>query len=427
MSLRIIPGLPEEQWRRNRLAINIAAALVFSGFTFVMPFLPLYVKELGIQGDAEIATWSGLLITVAPLLAAFLGPVWGRLGDRYGMKIMVERCMIALAVHWGFFGFARNTYDLLVLRIILGMFGGFGILAMPLLVSTTPKEHMSRSIGYLQTVQMISSAAGPLIGGMLADWIGIRSTCLVSTAFCIVGLVLINRLYREMPPTGFSVSSRQHGPRISLREAVALPSFGTMIAVIFSVNFIERSFTPVVPLYILELGTSLSNAAKTAGLILSLGLLSEAISASILGNQLKTVAPRKLLLWRLSGGLLVSLPMGLVWATSQLLVLRLLMGLLAGGCMVVIYTLGSRIIPAQTRATSFSFLSSSGLLGAAVGPVVAGTLTHISLRAIFFFNSFVFLFLLILSFRSIGGQGSGTGGQGKKEEAKAALPVAVPE
>jgi len=427
MGLHIIPGLPKEQWRRNRLAINIAAALVFASLTFVMPFLPLYVKELGIRGDAEIATWSGLLITVAPLLAALLGPAWGRLGDRYGMKIMVERCMLALAVHWGFFGFARNTYDLLALRIILGMFGGFGILSMPLLVSTTPKEHMSRSIGYLQTVQMISSAAGPLIGGMLADWIGIRSTCLVSTAFCIVGLVLINRLYREMPSTGFSVSSRQHGPRISLREAVALPSFGTMIAVIFSVNFIERSFTPVVPLYILELGTSLGNAAKTAGLILSLGLLSEAVSASILGNQLKTVAPRKLLLWRLSGGLLVSLPMGLVWATSQLLILRLLMGLLAGGCMVVVYTLGSRIIPAQTRATSFSFLSSSGLLGAAVGPVVAGTLTHISLRAIFFFNSLIFLFLLILSFRFIGGQGPGAGGPEKEDEAKIAAAAAIPE
>lgn len=200
-----------------------------------------------------------------------------------------------------------------------------------------------------------------------------------------------------------------------------------MMAVIFSVNFIERSFTPVVPLYILKLGTSLGNAAKTAGLILSLGLLSEAVSASILGNQLKTVAPRKLLLWRLSGGLLVSLPMGLVWATSQLLILRLLMGLLAGGCIVVVYTLAIRIIPAQTRATSFSFLSSSGLLGAAVGPVVAGTLTHLSLRAIFFFNSFVFLLLWILSFRSIGGQGSGAWGQDEKEEAKAALPVAVPE
>ncbi len=402
MVLPLLPHLPKEQWRRNRLAINIAAALVYAGFTFVMPFLPLFVKELGIRGDAEIATWSGILITVAPLLAGFLGPVWGRLGDRYGMKIMVERCILALALHWGFFGFAQNTYHLLALRIVLGMFGGFGILAMPLLVSTTPREHMSRSIGYLQAVQMISSAIGPLIGGVLADWIGIRSTCLVSTALNVVGLILVNRLYREMPLEDPAGKARQPERPISLKEAAVLPSFGTMIAVIFSVNFIERSFTPVVPLYVLALGTSLAHAAKTAGLILSLGLLSEAVSASILGNQLKTVEPRKLLLWRLSGGLLVSLPMGLVWTTAQLAILRLLMGLLAGGCMVVVYTLGSRIIPSQTRATSFSFLSSSGLLGAAVGPVVAGALTHLSLRAVFFFNSLVFLFLIVLSYRFFG-------------------------
>ncbi|HYK92095.1 MAG TPA: MFS transporter [Acidobacteriota bacterium] len=402
MVFPVAPRLPQEQWRRNRLAINIAAALVYAGFTFVMPFLPLYVKELGIQGDAEIATWSGILITVAPLLAGFLGPLWGRMGDRYGMKIMVERCILALALHWGFFGFAANTYHLLVLRIVLGMFGGFGILAMPLLVSTTPREHMSRSIGYLQTVQMISSAVGPLIGGMLADWIGIRSTCLVSTALNVLGLILVNRLYREGHSDDRSPKSGA-AERISLREAAALPAFGTMIAVIFSVNFVERSFTPVVPLYILQLGTSLSHAAKTAGLILSLGLLSEAISASVLGNQLRTIAPRKLLLWRLAAGLLVSFPMGLVWSTSQLLLLRLLMGLLAGGCVVVVYTLGSRVIPAHSRATSFSFLSSSGLLGASLGPVVAGALTHLSLRAIFFFNSFVFLLLLALSYRTVGG------------------------
>ncbi len=402
MMLPLLPRLPKEQWRRNRLAINIAAALVYAGFTFVMPFLPLYVKELGIRGDAEIATWSGILITVAPLLAGFLGPVWGRLGDRYGMKIMVERCILALALHWGFFGFAQTTYHLLALRIILGMFGGFGILAMPLLVSTTPREHMSRSIGYLQTVQMISSAIGPLIGGVLADWIGIRSTCLVSTFLNVIGLILVNRLYREMRSENPAGRVRQPERPMSLKAAVVLPSFGTMIAVIFSVNFIERSFTPVVPLYVLQLGTSLSHAAKTAGLILSLGLLSEAISASVLGNQLRTVAPRKLLLSRLSGGLLVSLPMGLVWTTAQLAALRLLMGLLAGGCMVVVYTLGSRVIPVHTRATSFSFLSSSGLLGAALGPVVAGALTHLSLRAIFFFNSLVFLFLIVLSYRFFG-------------------------
>jgi len=387
--------LPEEQWRRNRLALNIAAAMVWAGFTFVMPFLPLYIKELGVKGDADIASWSGLLLTISPLLAALLAPVWGRLGDRYGMKIMIERCALALALHWGLFGFAHSTYQLLGLRVMLGLFGGFGTLSMPLLVASTPKEHMSRSIGMLQTVQMVSSAVGPLVGGAMADGIGIRNTCLVSTLLSALALVMIRWLYREPRIENAGEERRPQPPRISLRKAAALPSFGTMIAVMFSVNFVERSFGPVIPLYILSLGTSMAHAAKTAGLIVSLGLLAEAVSASIMGNRLRKVPPRRLLLWRLSGGVAASLPMGLVWATPQLLFLRLILGLLAGGCMVVIYTLGSRVIPAETRATSFSFLSSAGMLGGAMGPIAAGFLTHLSMRAVFFFNSLLFLGLVV--------------------------------
>ncbi|NWG12550.1 MAG: MFS transporter [Acidobacteria bacterium] len=394
-------ALPKEQWRRNRLAINIAAALVFSGFTFVMPFLPLYVRELGVEGQAGIATWSGLLLTTSPLLAGLLGPFWGRLGDRYGMKIMVERATLAMALHWGLFGFARSTYQLLALRIMLGMLGGFGSLSMPLLVSTTPREHMSRSIGGLQTVQMVSAAVGPIIGGLLADWIGIRETCLISSASGFTALALISILYREEVPAAAAAESRAGRGRMTFRQAAACPAFGTMVSVMFLVSFAERSFSPVVPLYILTLGTSLSSAARTAGMIISMGLLSEAVSATLMGNRLRKSLPRVLLLWRLAGGALVCFPMGLVWTTPQLLVLRIVLGLLAGGCMVVVYTLGSRVIPAETRATSFSFLASAALLGGATGPILAGALTHLSIRAIFFFNSLLFLFLWLMAFRTV--------------------------
>lgn len=393
--------LPAEQWRRNRLAINIAAGLVFAGFTFVMPFLPLYVKEVGVEGEAAIASWSGLLITVSPLLASLLAPAWGRVGDRFGMKIMVERATLAMAIHWGLFGFARSPYQLLTLRVILGLFGGFGTLSMPLLVAATPKDHMSRSIGMLQTVQMISAAAGPMIGGALADWIGIRNTCLVSTAFVLSALAMIHLLYRETRSQE-AVSDEQERRRpASFREAVALPSFGAMICVMFFVSLVERSFAPVVPLYVLNLGTSVHNAARTAGLIISLGLFAEAVSAGVMGSRLRRVPARRLLLWRLTGGTIACLPMGLVSATSQLLVLRFALGIAAGGCLVVVYTLGSQIIPSETRGTSFSFLSSAALLGGALGPLTAGALTHLNIRAIFFFNSLVFLVLLLITWRFI--------------------------
>jgi DHA1 family multidrug resistance protein-like MFS transporter len=399
---RILLLLPDEQWRRNRLAINIAAALVFSGFTFVMPFLPLYVKELGVRGEAAIATWAGLCLTIAPLLASLLAPAWGRIGDRYGMKLMIERAVLALCVHWALLGFAQNVYHLLALRIALGLVGGFATLSMPLLVSSTPKEHMSQSIGILQTVQMISSAVGPIVGGLLADWIGIRKTCTVSAVMMAVALIMIDRLYKDTEPVVSSSAAGAAERSISFRQAAAIPSFGVMIAVLFFVNFVERSFAPVIPLYILTLGTSPKNAAKTAGLIISLGLLAEAISALVLGNRMKRGSVRRLLLWRLSAGALACIPMGLVWETGQLAVLRVALGLLAGGCMVMIYTLGSLAIPRETRATSFSFLASASLLGAAAGPVVAGALTHLSIRAIFLFNGAVFFLLLLYAWKSIG-------------------------
>ncbi len=393
---------PKEQWRRNRLAINIAAGAVFSGFTFVMPFLPLYLKDLGVHGEANIATWAGFLLTIAPLLASLLAPAWGRIGDRYGMKLMIQRCVLALMVHWAFLGLAQNVYHVLFLRVALGLVGGFATLSMPLLVASTPREHMSQSIGGLQTVQMMSSAIGPMVGGLLADWIGIRKTCMISAALTAVAVVMIARLYQDPLTAAASAAPEGAERAITFKQAAAIPSFGVMLSVLFFVNFVERSFAPVIPLYVLTLGTSLTHAAKTAGLIISLGLFAEAISAMILGNRLKTGSAKRLLFWRLGAGVLICVPMGLVWTTGQLLLLRLALGLLAGGCMVVIYTLGSMVIPQATRATSFAFLASAGLLGAAIGPVVAGTLAHLSLRAIFFFNGFVFFLLLTYAWNSIG-------------------------
>src|SRR5712692_4252891 len=86
-----LPAPSPAVWTRNQLTVYISTALIFGGFTVVMPFLPLYVKQLGITEMAGIALWSGVLISVTPMLAAVLGPFWGKLGDRYGLKIMAER------------------------------------------------------------------------------------------------------------------------------------------------------------------------------------------------------------------------------------------------------------------------------------------------------------------------------------------------
>ena len=71
------------------------------GFTLVMPFLPLYFHQLGVDDVGQVAMWSGLSLGVTPALTALLSPLWGRLADRFGRKIMVERSLVSFVVRHG--------------------------------------------------------------------------------------------------------------------------------------------------------------------------------------------------------------------------------------------------------------------------------------------------------------------------------------
>ena len=82
-------------WRRNQAAVTIATFIGFTGFTLVMPFLPLYIAELGTTDVKEIAMWTGLTLGATPTVTAISAPLWGRVGDRYGSKVLVIRSLIA--------------------------------------------------------------------------------------------------------------------------------------------------------------------------------------------------------------------------------------------------------------------------------------------------------------------------------------------
>ena len=65
-------------WRRNQAAVTAAAFIGFTGFTLVMPFLPLYFAELGVQETSRIAIWSGVSLGVTPAITAMMTPIWAK-------------------------------------------------------------------------------------------------------------------------------------------------------------------------------------------------------------------------------------------------------------------------------------------------------------------------------------------------------------
>src|SRR3982750_3948618 len=100
-----------DAWRRNVFAVTAASFMGYTGFTLVMPFLPLFIGQLGVTDVGHVAIWTGLSLGVTPGLTALLAPAWGRLGDRYGRKIMVERSMISFVVLFTAMAFVRTAWQ----------------------------------------------------------------------------------------------------------------------------------------------------------------------------------------------------------------------------------------------------------------------------------------------------------------------------
>ena len=80
----------EVGWERNLWVSVFGSFTTIVGMTLLLPFLPLYVEELGVTGHADIVQWSGVAFSATFFTAALFAPVWGRLGDLYGRKRMRE-------------------------------------------------------------------------------------------------------------------------------------------------------------------------------------------------------------------------------------------------------------------------------------------------------------------------------------------------
>jgi len=181
-------------WRRNQAAVTGATFIGFAGFTLVMPFLPLYFEQLGVQSARSVAIWSGLSLGVTPAVTAAMAPVWARLAERYGRKMMVGRSLISFMVIMGALAVVRAPWQVFFLRAIQGFFAGYGPIALTMAAESAPPDKIATAIGWVHTAQRLGPALGPVIGGAVTDLIGWRGTfVLIGAVFMVVAAVLTVR------------------------------------------------------------------------------------------------------------------------------------------------------------------------------------------------------------------------------------------
>ena len=173
-----------KNWKKNLYVVFFAEMIAITGITFVMPFLPFYIKELGISGTEQVAHWSGWLMGSPALVMILVSPIWGYLADRVGRKPMIERAMFGSAISIFLMAWASNVYQLLILRLIQGALTGTIAACTALVSASSPSKKMGFSLGLVQTGFFLGNFLGPLLGGVSADILGLRNS------FRITGILL---------------------------------------------------------------------------------------------------------------------------------------------------------------------------------------------------------------------------------------------
>ena len=368
-------------WRRNQFAVTAASFMGFTGFTLVMPFLPVYIHQLGVDDVGEIALWAGLSLGVTPAVTAALSPFWGRLADRFGRKLMVERSLLSFVIVMSAMAYVTRAWHIFALRAVQGVFAGYGGLTLAMAAESAPRDRMATAIGLVQTAQRLGPALGPVIGGVVAEFVGIRHAFFVTAGFYAAALAVVFLLYED--PVRVEPRPDAAEPRGDIRGLLRAPGFLLMMASIFVMTFVDRSFAPILPLYLAGQDRGVEQVVLLSGV-----LFSTAAAGAVAGNHvcewlLARAAPGRVIA---SGAGAAAL--GLAWflATSNdvLMGLALLVfGAGAGAAITAAYTAGGRSVPAASHATGFGFLTGASLAGLALSPVLAGLLGRSNLLAVF--------------------------------------------
>src|SRR5687768_3921430 len=132
-----------------------------------MPFLPLYFRQLGVTDVGDIALWTGVTLGATPAITALCAPFWGRVGDRFGNKLLVQRSLLSFVIVMIAMAYVTRAWHLFALRIVQGFFAGYGPLTLAMAALSAPPDKMALAIGTVQTAQRMGPAIGPVVGGIL--------------------------------------------------------------------------------------------------------------------------------------------------------------------------------------------------------------------------------------------------------------------
>jgi len=362
-----------ETWKRTVYISLVCVFCIAFGVSQLAPILPLYFHDLGVQTPEAMSLWSGLATGATYIIVCIAAPFWGRIADKRGRKITLIRSSFGMALCNILIAFQTTPEGVVLIRLIQGLVSGFYSASITLIASESPIERTGWALGLLASANLAGSLIGPLLGGYIADTVGIRNDfIIVGIIMSLAGLLAAVFIHEDYKPKAnvekLSISK--------LKEQI--PEFNSVIALCVA-SFIYAicimSLQPVISVYIKGIVPSdTENLAFIAGAVFSAMGIAQLMSSSPLGKLVDKIGPRKVLVISLIYVGILNIPQAYVSDVYQLAIIRFLQGFGLGGMLPALNTYLSSKTPREFTGQVFSYNQSCLFFGYFLGSVGGASL-----------------------------------------------------
>lgn len=364
----------EETWKRNLIVLWFGAFMTGIGFSSIMPFLSLFISsDLGHNHftAAFVTTWNGYAFSATFVTMAIVSPIWGLLADKKGRKLMLLRASLGMSIVFFLMSTITAVWQLVALRAILGIFGGYISNSMALMASSAPRRHSGFVLGTMGTGATAGSLVGPLIGGAIAGAFGHRLSFFITGIILLFVFVLTWKFVKE------DFKPVPKGKMKSFQEIFQELKYPRLIIGMFITSMIiqlsAQSITPFLSPYVEQLNGK-GNIDIVSGIIASLPGIATFIAAPRFGRLGDRIGIHKILIFGLILGIAVYIPMGLVQNAYQLGALRFIAGI-SDACLVpAVQTILAKNTPKESSGRIFSYNQTFQSVGNIFGPLLGSTI-----------------------------------------------------
>ncbi|WP_276870919.1 multidrug efflux MFS transporter [Lactococcus taiwanensis] len=384
----------KESWQRNLVVLWFGTFMTGIGSSLIAPFISLYISTLGNYSKTELNIWSGLVFSSTFIVLAIVSPLWGRLADQKGRKLMLLRASLGMAVVISLMAFVTAAWQLLILRMLLGAFSGFISNSMALMASSAPKEKSGSVLSLLTTGSVAGTLIGPIVGGILVNFTGYRRVFSVTGIIMFLVFFLALFFVRE---TFKPIEKKDMLSASEVWKVIAHPSviWGMFFATLIT-QMTNQSINPVLSLYVQELMHGQGNITFMAGIVAAAPGIVTLIAAPFLGRLGDQVGQRKIL----GFGLIFSFIVFSVTATTTniwfLIVMRLLVGISDAAILPSVQAILAKESPQAVTGRIFSYNQSAQSIGAFAGPLLGSAIAgFIDYRYVFVGSAILVVFNLI--------------------------------